>query len=191
MTGPAGSAQGWGDIAVEIRRLSEQAQEALTAVSRHMQGMRKDIETVSGAVAGAAREAVNAPARIEQTGAFFETIFGLVEEQAGASEEIARQMERLSQSAVGIVETMAMVAQHSQASRARTRRAAQEMQKLAMQAQQLRLSVEVFKLTSDHLPSEQDAPKEALEAWSRNQPPETRMGDGEQRSKPQRTRIGM
>jgi methyl-accepting chemotaxis protein len=191
MTRPEGSAQGFGEIAEEIRRLSEKAKEALTAVSQHMQGMRKDIETVASAVASAAREAVNDTARIEQTGAFFETIFGLVEEQAGASEEIARQMEHLYQSAVGVVETMAVVSQHSQTSRARTRRAAQEMQKLAMQAQQLRLSVEVFKLTSDHLPSEQDAPKEALEAWSRNQPTETRMGNGEHRSNPLGTRTSM
>ncbi len=117
-----------------------------TAVSQNMQGMRADIDTVSVAVAGAAREAVTGTTRIQQTGQFFETIFGLVEEQASESEVITRQMEQLYANSVSVVEIMETVSLHTQTSRERTRQTAQEMQELTAQAQQLRLSVEVFKL---------------------------------------------
>src|SRR5258707_7331106 len=117
-----------------------------TAVSQNMQGMRADIDTVSVAVAGAAREAVTGTTRIQQTGQFFETIFGLVEEQASESEVITRQMEQLYANSVSVVEIMETVSLHTQTSRDRTRQTAQEMQELTAQAQQLRLSVEVFKL---------------------------------------------
>jgi methyl-accepting chemotaxis protein len=149
MTSQAGTAQGFGEIAAEIRRMSEKAKEALTTVSQNMQGMRADIDTVSVAVADAAKEAETGTMQIQQTGQFFATIFGLVEEQASESEIIAKQMEHLYTSSGGVVETMARVSELTQASRERTRQAAQKMQELATQAQQLRLSVEVFKLKPD------------------------------------------
>src|SRR5258707_15491890 len=126
-----------------------------------MQGMRADIETVSVAVAGAANEAATGTTRIQQTGQFFETIFGLVEEQAKISEIIARQMEQLYNASRGVVETMATVSGHTQTSRERTRLAAQKMQELATQAQHLRLSVEVFKLKPETSLIAQAARKDA------------------------------
>jgi methyl-accepting chemotaxis protein len=162
MNSQAGTTQGFGEIAAEIRRLSERAKEALTTVSQNMAGMQADIETVSVAVAGSANEAATGTLRIQQTGQFFETIFDLVEEQAKESEIIARQMEHLYNSSRGVVETMATVSGHTRTSRERTRQAAQKMQELATQAQHLRLSVEVFKLKPDPLLIAQVEP---LGAW--------------------------
>lgn len=165
MNSQTGTAQGFGEIAAEIRRLSERAKEALTTVSQNMQGMRTDIDTVSVAVADAAKEAETGTIRIQQTGQFFETIFGLVEEQARISENITRQMEGLYTSFGGIVERMATVSEHTQASRERTRQTAQQMQELTLQAQQLRLSVEVFQLKPEMALSVQPRPKEPLGTW--------------------------
>jgi methyl-accepting chemotaxis protein len=164
MTGDAGANQGFRAIADEIRRLSERAKMEITAVSQKMQGMRADMETVSGAVASAAKEVATGTARVQEAGQFFETIFGLVEQQAGESTRIATMMERLYASAFGMVETMQAVSESTQQNSARTSHVAQEMQQLAMLAQQLRLSVEVFQL-KDQPAAQADEEKEALRLW--------------------------
>lgn len=169
MNGQAGTTQGFGEIAAEIRRLSEKAKEALSAVSRNMQGMRTDIETVSDAVASAAREAATGTAQIQETGRFFSTIFGLVEQQAEESDTITTMMEQLYTSSFSIVETMQMISQNTQQSRERTRQVAREMQQLATLAQQLRLSVEVFTLKTTETVMRQGESKEALGTWEGRQ----------------------
>jgi methyl-accepting chemotaxis protein len=146
MTGNAGANQGFRAIADEIRRLSERAKTEITAVSQKMQRMRADMETVAGAVASAAKEAITGTTRIQEAGQFFEAIFGLVEQQAGESDRITTMMEQLYVSSFGIVETMQTVSESTQQNSARTRQVAHEMQQLARHAQELRLSVEVFKL---------------------------------------------
>jgi len=161
MTGDAGANQSFKAIADEIRRLSERAKMEITTVSQKMQGMRADMTIVSGAVASAAKEVVTGTARIQEAGQFFETIFGLVEQQASESSRIATMMEHLYASAFGIVETMRAVSESTQQTSARTSQVAQDMQQLAMLAQQLRLSVEVFKLKS-HPPVNVLEEREAL-----------------------------
>jgi methyl-accepting chemotaxis protein len=162
MAGSAGANQGFGAIADEIRRLAERAKTEITIVSQKMQGMRADMETVSGAVASSAQEAATGTARILEAGQFFETIFGLVEQQAGESDMITTMMEQLYTSSFSIVETMQAVSESTQQNSARTRQVAYEMQQLATLAQQLRLSVEVFKLKPQ--PSAQEE-REPLRAW--------------------------
>ena len=165
MNSNAGTNQGFGAIADEIRRISERAKAALTTVSQKMQGMRADIETVSIAVAGAATESLTGTTRIQEAGQFFATIFGLVEQQAGESDTITTMMEQLYASSFGIVETMQAVSQNTQQSSERTRQVAHEMQQLATQAQQLRVSVEVFKLKQTKTVLSQGERKEALGTW--------------------------
>lgn len=160
MNRQAGTTQGFGEIAEEIRRLSERAKGELTTVSKNMQGMRTDIDTVSLAVAEAAKEAEAGTTRIQQTGQFFEAIFDVVEEQARISEVITKQMERLYTSSGKVVETMARVSENTQASRERTGRTAEKMQALSSQAHALRQSVDVFKLKP-----EQSTRKEPSRTW--------------------------
>ena len=156
--GDVGTNRGFGAIAAEIRRISEQAKERLTSVSTNMRRMRTDMETVALAIADTARESVSGTAHIQETGQFFSTIFSLVEQQAGESDTIAVMMEQLYESSFHIAATMQAISRQTQQGSERTRKVAQEMQILASHAQQLRGSVEVFKLKA----SFQEEAKEAL-----------------------------
>jgi methyl-accepting chemotaxis protein len=165
MKSDATTTQGFGAIADEIRRISERAKAALTTVNQKVQGMRTDINTVSLAVAGAAHEAMTGTTQIQETGRSFETIFALVEQQAGESDTITTMMEQLYTSSFGIVKTMQMVSQHTQESNERTRQVAHNMQQLATLSQQLHISVEVFKLKSTDPVISQRESREALGTW--------------------------
>jgi methyl-accepting chemotaxis protein len=140
--------QGFGEIAAEIRRVSEQSKVNLTTVSKNMRQMRLDMENVAKAMQEAAGETVAGTRRIRETEFFFSTIFNLVEQQAGEGETITGMMEKIFEASWLISQTMQEVSQSTQQTSQRTRTVAQEMQQLASQAQQLRASVEVFKLKS-------------------------------------------
>jgi hypothetical protein len=141
--------KGFGAVAADIRRLAERAKEQANSVARIVRGVREDISAVATAIQDTQRETATGTKLTEEAGSSLEAIFTAVEEQAKEIESIAKIAMQQLQSSSAVVQIIHAVADSTQESSTSTRDASQNMVRLARLVEQLRASVEAFKLRED------------------------------------------
>ncbi len=146
---------GFGAVAEGIRHLAEQTKVQLSTVTRNVRSVRTEMVAVAAALQESERETATGVARIQATGTALATIFGLVEQQASEIGAIHQMMEHLLRSAGSISEAINTISEITTHNSTSTRTVAQQMQRLALLAMQLRASVEVFTIKDSKTPYEQ------------------------------------
>lgn len=137
---------GFGVVADGIRRLSEQSKVQLNTIAHNMKSVRSDIVEVAGSIQETESETATGATRIQETGKSLSTIFSLVEQQAGEIEAINQMTEQLQHSSRAITQIIVSISDITRQNSNTVRTVSQKMQKLTFLANQLRTSVEVFKL---------------------------------------------
>jgi methyl-accepting chemotaxis protein len=138
--------KGFGAVAADIRRLAESAKEQASSVARIVRSVREDIGAVAVAMQDTERETETGAQLTQEAGSALETVFTVIEQQAREIENINQMANRQLQSSGAVVQIMHGVSEATQHSSSTTRQAAQAMGRLARLVEQLRASVEAFKL---------------------------------------------
>ena len=138
--------KGFGAVAADIRRLAERSKDQAGIIARIVRGVREEIGAVAISMQDTERETATGARLTQEAGISLESIFSAVEHQAHEIEninQVAIQQQESSQSIVGIMQGISQITQQSGIS---TREASQNMERLARLVEQLRASVEAFKL---------------------------------------------
>ncbi len=141
--------KGFGAVAADIRRLAERAKEQAGSITRIIRSFREDITAVATSMQDTQRETATGTKLTQEAGASLDALFTAVEEQAKEIESIAKIAMQQLQSSGAVVQIIHAVADSTQQSTASTRDASQNMERLARLVEQLRASVEAFKLRED------------------------------------------
>jgi methyl-accepting chemotaxis protein len=141
--------KGFGAVAADIRRLAERSKEQAGSITRMIRSFREDIAAVATSMQDTQRETAVGTKLTQEAGASLEALFTAVEEQAKEIESIAKIAMQQLQSSSAVVQIIHAVADSTQQSTASTRDASQNMERLARLVEQLRASVEAFKLRED------------------------------------------
>jgi methyl-accepting chemotaxis protein len=150
MAGDQGT--GFGSIAIEIRRLAERSKEQTGRIVKIVNSVLEDINTAASSIQETEHEVVSGTTLAKEVGAAFESIFSVVESQAGEIEVTSRAAMQQLQSSKKVEQIMKQVADATQQSTSSTSQARQQMKVLAQIAGQLLTSVDVFKLKEDRKP---------------------------------------
>ncbi len=138
--------KGFGAVAADIRRLAERAKEQVSSITKIVRNVREEVGAVAIAMQDTERETLSGTLLTQEAGTALEAIFTAVEQQAREIENINRVAIQQLQSSSAVVQIMHGVSDSTQRSSASTREASQDMQRLALLVEQLRSSVEAFKL---------------------------------------------
>lgn len=138
--------KGFGAVAADIRRLAERSKEQTTAITRIVRSVRDDISSVATSMQDTERETSSGTKLTQEAGAALEALFVAVENQAKEIENINDMAVQQLRSSTAAVQIMQSVSETTQQSGLSTRDASQNMQRLARLVEQLRSSVEAFKL---------------------------------------------
>jgi methyl-accepting chemotaxis protein len=141
--------KGFAAVAADIRRLAERAKEQATSIARMVRSVREDIGAVAVSMQDTQRETATGTKLTQEAGVALEAIFSAVENQAKEIESITRMAMQQLQSSGAIVQIMHAVSDSTQQSSASTHEASQSMERLVRLIEQLRASVEAFKLRED------------------------------------------
>ncbi len=144
MAGENGKA--FGAVAADIRRLAERAKDQTVMIGRIVRGVRDDIGAVAVSMQDTERETSVGTQLTQEAGVALESIFSAVEQQAKEIEGIHLVGTQQVQSSSAVVQIMQDLADSIQQSSAGTREASLNMERLAHLVEQLRSSVEAFKL---------------------------------------------
>lgn len=138
--------KGFGAVAADIRRLAERAKDQANMITKIVRSVREDIGAAAVSMQDTERE-TSAGARLtEEAGVALESIFASVEHQAREIENINQMAAQQLQSSSAVVQIMHEITEITQQSTISTRDASQNMERLARLVEQLRASVEAFKL---------------------------------------------
>ncbi len=138
--------KGFGAVAADIRRLAERAKEQAGSITRIVRSVREDIEAAATAMQDTERETFAETKLTQEAGNALESIFAAVEYQAREIENINDMAGQQLRSTNAVVQIMQGVIGSSQHSGTSSRDASQNMEHLARLVEQLRSSVEAFKL---------------------------------------------
>lgn len=138
--------KGFGAVAADIRRLAERAKEQATSVGRIVRTVRDEISAVAVSMLDTERETATGARLAEEAGTSLESIFSVVERQGREIDVINQMAMQQQQSSNNVVQTMQGISESTQESSGSTREAAKNMERIARLAEQLRASVEAFKL---------------------------------------------
>jgi methyl-accepting chemotaxis protein len=138
--------KGFGAVAADIRRLAERAKEQASMIGRIVRDVRDDIGAVAVSMQDTERETSAGSELTQEAGIALESIFSAVEHQAREIENINQMAAQQLQSSRNVVQIMRAISNTTQQSTMSTRTASQEMERLARLVEQLRSSVEAFKL---------------------------------------------
>lgn len=141
--------KGFGAVASDIRRLAERSKDQVSMIARIVRSVREDINAVAASMVDTEREASDGTKLVQEAGASFELIFTAIEHQAREIENINRMAMQQLQSSSEIVQIIREVSDSTQQSSTSTREGSQSMQRLALLVEQLRSSVEAFKLRAE------------------------------------------
>jgi methyl-accepting chemotaxis protein len=144
--------KGFGAVAADIRRLAELEKEQATMVSQIVRNVFEDVNTVTLSMRETEQEAEAGTQLTQRVGTALESIFSVVERQAGEIELTNQIVKQHLQSSTTVGQIMQDVTQSAQYSSESTREATRQMERLAQLAGQLLTSVEVFKLREDRKP---------------------------------------
>jgi methyl-accepting chemotaxis protein len=138
--------KGFGAVAADIRRLAERAKDQASMIAKIVRSVREDIGAAAVSMQDTQRE-TSAGARLtEEAGVALESIFTAVERQAQEIETINQMAIQQLQSSSAVEQIMRGVSESTQQSTRSTREASHNMERLARLVEQLRASVEAFKL---------------------------------------------
>ncbi len=138
--------KGFGAVAADIRRLAGRTKDQASIIGRIVRGVSEDIGAVAASMEDTQRETIGDTHLTQEAGIALESIFAAVEHQAREIEHINRGAIQQLHSSSTVVEIMYGVSESTQQSSANTQDASQQMERLALLVEQLRASVEAFKL---------------------------------------------
>src|SRR6266576_2337491 len=138
--------KGFGAVAADIRRLAERAKDQASMIGRIVRGVREDIGAVAVSMQDTERETSAGTQLTQEAGVALESIFAAVEHQAREIENINQMAAQQLQSSSNVVHIMRAISTTTQQSTLTTRDASHNMDRLARLVEQLRASVEAFKL---------------------------------------------
>jgi methyl-accepting chemotaxis protein len=138
--------KGFGAVAADIRRLAERAKDQAGMITRIVRSVREDIGGVAVSMQDTERETSGGAKLTQEAGDALESIFAAVEHQAREIENINQMATQQLQSSSAIVRIMHSVSDTTQQSSVSTRDASKNTERLARLVEQLRSSVEAFKL---------------------------------------------
>ena len=138
--------KGFGAVAADIRRLAERAKDQASSIARIVRSVREDIGAAAVSMQDTERETSSGARLTQEAGAALESLFTAVEYQTREVENINQVAVQQLQSSSAIVQIMQAISESTQQSSMSTRDASQNMERLARLVEQLRSSVEAFKL---------------------------------------------
>jgi methyl-accepting chemotaxis protein len=138
--------KGFGAVAADIRRLAERAKDQASSVTRIVRSIREDIGSVAVSMQDTERETAIGSQLTREAGIALESIFSAVERQGREIENINQVATQQQETSISIVHVMNTVSELTQQAGVSTRDASQNMERLARLVEQLRASVEAFKL---------------------------------------------
>jgi len=141
--------KGFGAVAADIRRLAERSKEQASSIARIVRSVRDEIGAVALSMHDTERETAIGTKLTEEAGGALESIFSDVEQQAIEIENINQVAKQQLESSSAVVQIMQGISQSTQQSSLSTRDTAQTMERLARLVEQLRSSVEAFRLRED------------------------------------------
>lgn len=157
--------KGFGAVAADIRRLAERSKEQVSSITKIVRNVREEVNDLSISMQDTERETLSGTRVSQEAGDSLESIFTAIEQQAREIENINRVATQQLQSSNAAVHIMRGVSVSTQQSSASTRDASANMERLARLVEQLRSSVEAFKLRDNqgyfvpnaHVSLEQDS----------------------------------
>jgi methyl-accepting chemotaxis protein len=141
--------KGFGAVAADIRRLAERAKEEASTVARIVRSIREDIGAAAVAMQDTEHETSVGAKLTQEAGTTLGSIFAAIDHEAEEIENISLMTTQQLQSSGAVVQIMQGVSNVTEQSSASTRDASQNMERLARLVEQLRASVEAFKLRED------------------------------------------
>src|SRR6266536_399864 len=138
--------KGFGAVAADIRRLAERSKDQASMIAKIVRSVREDIGAAAVSMQDTERETSTGSQLAQEAGTSLESIFGVVERQASEIEAINRMAAHQLNSASAVVQIMHEVSASTQQSGFSTRNASQNMERLTRLVEQLRASVEAFKM---------------------------------------------
>ncbi len=141
--------KGFGAVAADIRRLAERAKEQVSSITKIVRNVREEVGAVAISMQDTERETMSGTRLTQEAGVALGSIFSAVERQAREIENINNVAMQQLQSSSAVVQIMHSVSESTQQSSTSTRDASQNMERLARLVEQLRSSVEAFKLRDD------------------------------------------
>jgi methyl-accepting chemotaxis protein len=141
--------KGFGAVAADIRRLAERAKEEASIVARIVRSIREDIGAVAVAMQDTEHETSIGAKLTQEASTTLGSIFSAIDHEAEEIETISLMTAQQLQSSSAVVHIMQGVSDTTEQSSGSTREASQNMERLARLVEQLRSSVEAFKLRDD------------------------------------------
>lgn len=138
--------KGFGAVAADIRRLAERSKEQAGFINRLVRSIREDIGAVAVSMQDTQRETAGGAQLTQQAGISLGSIFAAIENQAREIDGINQLAVEQLTSTGSVVNLMHAVSESTHQSNASTRDASENMERLARLVEQLRASVEAFKL---------------------------------------------
>ncbi|HCI79303.1 MAG TPA: hypothetical protein DHW02_06410 [Ktedonobacter sp.] len=138
--------KGFGAVAIDIRRLAERAKEEAALITKIVRNVREEIGAVALSMQDTQRETQVGTQLTQEAGTALESIFTAVEQQAHEIERINSAAVQQLQSSSAVVQIIQAVSASTQQNGASTREASLSMEHLIRLVEQLRSSVEAFKL---------------------------------------------
>ncbi len=138
--------KGFGAVAADIRRLAERAKDQASSIARIVRSVREDIGAAAVSMQDTERETSAGAKLTEEAGIALESIFTAVEHQAREIEIINQVATQQLQTSSAIVQIMHSITESTEQGNLSTREASQNMERLTRLVEQLRSSVEAFKL---------------------------------------------
>ncbi len=143
--------KGFGAVAADIRRLAERAKDQANMITHIVRSIREDIAGVTLSMQDTEQETRRGMSLTQEASIALESIFAAVEHQAHETEQINGMAMQQVHSANAVVQAMGEIFDSTQQGSQSTQAAAQNMERLVHQVEQLRSSVEVFKLRENPL----------------------------------------
>src|SRR6266567_4028553 len=138
--------KGFGAVAADIRRLAERSKDQAGMIAKIVRSVREDIGAAAVSMQDTERETSAGSKLTEEAGVALESIFTAVEHQGQEIETINQMAIQQLQSSSAVEQIMRGISETTQQSTLSTRAASQNMERLARLVEQLRASVEAFKL---------------------------------------------
>ena len=138
--------KGFGAVAADIRRLAERSKDQASMIAKIVRSVREDIGAAAVSMQDTERETSAGSKLTEEAGIALESIFTAVEHQGQEIETINQMAIQQLQSSSAVEQIMRGISETTQQSTLSTRAASQNMERLARLVEQLRASVEAFKL---------------------------------------------
>ncbi|GHO44019.1 methyl-accepting chemotaxis protein [Ktedonospora formicarum] len=138
--------KGFGAVAADIRRLAERSKEQAGFINRLVRSIREDIGAVAVSMQDTQRETSGGAQLTQEASVALGSIFAAIENQAREIDGINQVATQQLESTSAAVNLMHAVSESTRQSNTSTRSASENMERLARLVEQLRASVEAFKL---------------------------------------------